>query len=235
MVGRAGALYELQLIDNEIDDKRSTLVRLERQLDEKGELLSAQRKLAEEEESLRKLRAELRRLELDLEDISSKIASTQAMLYGGEVTNPKELAGLQQESEYLKRRQSEVEDQVLETMAEAEEKESRLKLDQERLQRMEQEREAEQEELRRQADELRSRLASLEEGRNEALGPVPQEDLAVYEDLRGRKGGQAVALLEVGICQGCRVALPTSLIQKVRRGEDLVYCGSCQRVLNVLL
>lgn len=234
MVDRVGALYKLQLIDTETDEKRETLGRVESQLDQSEELLSARSKLAEEEQSLRKSRGKLRDLELDLEEISSKIASAQGMLYGGEITSPKELASLEQEIEYLKRRLSEVEDTTLETMAEVEGRESGLKVEEEHLQRMGQEWKAIQEDLRQQAQELRSRLMSLEGERKETLLAVSEQDLIVYEDLRRLKGGQAVALLDSGICQGCRVALPTSLVQKVRRGQDLVSCGSCQRILYSL-
>ncbi len=234
MVDRVEALYKLQLIDMEIDEKRETLSHVESGLDQDDELLSAQRRLAKAEEALRKSRSELRRFELDLQEISSKIASTQEMLYGGEITNPKELASLEQEIEYLKRRQSEVEDTTLETMAQVEENESRFRTGEQHFQRMEQEWQATQEDLHQQAEELRSRLESLKAQKDEAILVVPEEDVAVYEDLRRLRGGQAVALLEGGICLGCRVALPTSLVQKVRRGQDLVYCGSCQRILYYL-
>jgi predicted nucleic acid-binding Zn-ribbon protein len=234
MVSRVGALYELQILDTQTDEEREALSQVERQLDQNEELVSARRKLTEQEESLRKSRGQLRSLELDLEEISDKVASAQDMLYGGTVTNPKELASLEQEMEYLKRRQSEVEDKALEMMAEVEEKESRFVAAEERLQSMEEEWEAMQKALRQQAKELRARLASLRQEREQILLAVSKEDLVVYDDLRRRKGRQAVALLEGGICQGCRVALPTSLVQKVRRGHDLVYCGSCQRVLYSL-
>ena len=234
MVDRVGALHKLQLIDSELNEKTEALGQVESQLDQNEELLSARRKMAEEEGGLHKSRATLRHLELDLEEISSKIVSAQERLYGGEITNPKELASLEQEIEYLKRRQSEVEDKTLETMAEVEEKESGLKLEAECLGRREQEWEANQEDLRQQAQELSARLTSLQGERTETLLTVSEEDLTVYEDLRRLKGGQAVALLEGGICQGCRVALPTSLVQKVRRGQDLVTCGSCGRILYSL-
>jgi predicted nucleic acid-binding Zn-ribbon protein len=232
MAGRAAALYRLQLVDTEIEHAMAALARVEGQLGQDTELLAARRKLTEEEESLGKTRGKLRTLELDLDGILSKISSTQAALYGGEVTNPKELAGLQQEVEYLERHRSEMEDDILEAMADAEDATSHLQASQERLQRMEEDWNAEQEGLRRQAGELRARLAALKGERKEVLLPVSERDLAIYEDLRRQKGGQAVALLEGGICQGCRVALPTSLVQKVRRGQDLVQCGSCQRILN---
>lgn len=234
MASRVEALYRLELIDAEVAEKRDALAHMEMQLDEEEELLPSRRKQDEKGEALRKSRSRLRSLELDLEEISSKIASTEKMLYGGEVTNPKELAGLEQELEYLKRRQSDVEDRTLVMMAEVEEMEGGFKEGKEFLERTERAWEAAQGNLHREAEELRSRLMALEGERRERLLTVSKEDLSAYEDVRRQKGGQAVAVLEKGICQGCRVALPTSFVQKVRLGQDLVYCGSCQRLLYSL-
>ncbi len=234
MVNRAEALYRLQKIDTDLNGSRDALSRVEGQLAQNGELLAARRKLTEAEDRLQTLRGKLRNMELDLEGILSKIFSAQEMLYGGEITSPKELASLEQEIEYLRRQQSEVEDRTLETMAEVEEKESRLQMEEEGLRRREREWKGIQEDLGQQVQELRSHLASLEGERKEILLTVSEHDIAVYEELRDLRRGEAVALIEGGICQGCRVALPTSLVQKVRRGQDLVSCSSCGRILYSL-
>lgn len=234
MVSRVEALYRLQLIDTETAETKQALADIESQSEESEGLVYARRKLAEGEEALRELRGELRGLELDLKEIASKIEATQEVLYGGRITNPKELAGLEQELDYLERRQSDVEDETLERMAEVEEKEESLVETRVDLERMEREWEARRDELRQRAEELRSRLTSLQRERERALLEVSEGDLSIYLDLRRRKGGEAIALVEDGICQGCRVALPTGLVQKVHRGEDLVYCGSCRRILHSL-
>lgn len=234
MISRVEALYNLQLIDVEVDEKRRALAQIEVQLEENAELLSARRKVAGEEDRLREPRAELRTLELDLEGIASKIVGTKEVLYGGRVTNPKELAGLERELEYLERRQSDIEDKTLEAMAKVEDREASSRESDEHVRRLEREWEAMQGDLRRRAGELESRLEALEKERGRAFLDVCEEDLSAYEDLRRRKGGQAIALLKNGICQGCGLALPTSLAQKVRRGQDLVFCGSCERILHSL-
>lgn len=232
MVSRIEALYNLQLIDTETEEKRGALDHIEAQLQERAELLSARDKLAEEEDRLRLTRAELRPLEMDLQQIASKIESTKEALYGGRVTNPKELAGLEQEVEYLKRRESDVEDKALHAMGEAEDREASFRGAEEHVQRLEREWEAMQSDFGRRAEELRSRLATLAEERGRAVLDVSEVDLSVYEDLRRRKGGQAMAVLKDGVCQGCGLALPTSLVQKVRRSQDLVFCGGCERILH---
>lgn len=231
MAGGVEDIYKLQLIDGELDEKRDTLRSVESQLKDSQEVLAVRRAVRDREEALSEQRRELRGLEMDLEEISTKISAAEGALYGGEVTNPKELAGMEQELDYLRRRQSIVEDDALLVMAEVEEREESLKTAQERLTSTEQEWEALRGELRKDDEELRSRLVVLEAERAEITKKIPEKNLAAYTSLRRQRSGQAVALLENGICQGCRVALPTSVVQRVRRGDEVVYCGSCQRIL----
>jgi predicted nucleic acid-binding Zn-ribbon protein len=231
MSGRAEAIYRLQLLDTQIEDKRATLRAVEEQLGDDDELVGARRAAAEDEENVRRSRSQLRELELDLEELSSKISSAEDSLYGGEVTNPKELASMQRELNYLRLRQSKVEEETLSAMSALDERERMLKAAQKRLAAAEEGWEELQLRLHAEAEELRSRVSAFEAEREEIAKEIPQKDLSVYESLRRQKAGQAVALLENGICQGCQVALPTSMAQKVRRGSEMVQCGSCQRIL----
>jgi predicted nucleic acid-binding Zn-ribbon protein len=231
VVGRIEALYRLQSVEMEIDETRATLDDIQSRLEANGVLAPAQQELQENEEKLRDSRGRLRDLELDLEQLAAKIASTEETLYSGQVTNPKELAGLDQELDYLRRRRSEVEDETLVAMDQAETTEAQYKAAESRLQNVERQWDETQGQLRQEAEELRSRLTALEVEKKHCLSIIPKEDLSIYENRRRRTGGQAVAILKGGICQGCRVALPTSVVQQVRRGQDLVYCGSCQRIL----
>jgi predicted nucleic acid-binding Zn-ribbon protein len=42
-----------------------------------------------------------------------------------------------------------------------------------------------------------------------------------------------VAHVERGMCKGCRITLPMSVLQKARAGVGLVQCVSCERILLV--
>ncbi len=231
VITRVQAIYKLQLIDDEMEAKADNLRAIEDQLDSKEELLAARRAVQGREAALRESRSQLRDLELHLEQVLSKVSAAKNALYGGEVTNPKELAGIEQEVEYLARRQSVLEDDALAAMAEVEEREDHWEAAEEGLTRTQGIHEASQLVLRQEAEEMRNRLSSLTVEREGILAAISSKDLAIYDGLRVQRRGQAVALLENGICQGCRVALPTSLVQRVRRGTELVQCGSCQRIL----
>jgi predicted nucleic acid-binding Zn-ribbon protein len=231
MTGRVEAIYRLQSIDNEMDEKADALRAIEDQLERNDELLAARKSVLREEEALRDSRATLRDMELELQQVSGKVSSTAKALYGGEVTNPKELAGMEQELEYLRRRQDGLEEDALVVMAAVEDRAEELKGAEERLAQVQELHEAAQVDLSEEAESLRRRLRALAEEREEIIKAVSSRDLSTYEGLRAQRGGQAVALLEDGICQGCRVALPTGLAQRVRRGTELVQCASCQRIL----
>jgi len=231
VITRVQAIYKLQLIDDEMEAKADNLRATEDHLDSKEELLAARRAVQGREAALRESRSQLRDLELHLEQVLSKVSAAKNALYGGEVTNPKELAGIEQEVEYLARRQSVLEDDALAAMAEVEEREDHWEAAEEGLTRTQGIHEASQLVLRQEAEEMRNRLSSLTVEREGILAAISSKDLAIYDGLRVQRRGQAVALLENGICQGCRVALPTSLVQRVRRGTELVQCGSCQRIL----
>jgi hypothetical protein len=85
---------------------------------------------------------------------------------------------------------------------------------------------------------LTSERAALEE-KAQALGAQRQQQsaaiapalLSQYEFLRKAHQGRAVASVERGMCTGCRLALPTGELQRVRAGIELVICNSCGRIL----
>ncbi len=232
-MNRTHLLYRLQTIDLEIGDGRRRLEEVEAGLGESEELHRAQRALQRAENELNRWRATLRDLELETRSLTAKIASVEERLYGGRVTNPKELANLQNEVSYLKRRKSELEDRQIEAMVEVEEHEAEVDSKRASLAQIEAEWSQTQERLTAERGELERRLAHLKEERAKLEGMIGAEDLALYGELCSRKGGRAVALLKGGACQACGVTLPTSQVQQARSGNALSFCSSCQRILYV--
>ncbi|HID87698.1 MAG TPA: hypothetical protein EYP55_10035 [Anaerolineae bacterium] len=233
LVSRTESLYRLQTLDLEIIEKTGRLQEVEASLGESEALREARRSLQAEEQRLAELQRRLRRQDLDLRSLTSKIATEEEKLYGGRIKNPKELAGIQEEVRYLKRNRSELEDAMLETMLEIEDVEAEVAARRERLQEIEAEWKQRQAGLREEEAALRARLARLEGERRALRASIDDQDLAIYKELRRKKGGRGVALLVGGLCQGCGVTLPTSKVQEVRRSQDLAFCSNCGRILHV--
>ena len=230
-MNRSHQLYRLQTIDLEISDGKRRLEEVEAGLGESEELRQARRALQKAEDELNRWRTTLRDLELETKSLTAKITSVEERLYSGRISNPKELANLQDEVSYLKRRRGELEDRQIEAMVEVEEHEAEVDSKKASLAQIEADWTQTQKQLTEERSELGERLAHLKKERVKLESTIGAEDLALYGDLCSRKGGQAVALLKGEVCQTCRMTLPTSQVQQVRSGDSLSFCSSCQRIL----
>ncbi|MFQ6057616.1 MAG: zinc ribbon domain-containing protein [Anaerolineae bacterium] len=232
-MSRAQSLYRLQSLDLEFEEKVGRLREVEAGLGESEALREARRALLAEEQRLAELQKRLRRQDLDLKTLSSKITAEEEKLYSGRIRNPKELAGIEEEVRYLKRYRSELEEEMLETMLDIEDVEAKVAAKGEKLRGIEAQWEQEQAHLREERAALQARLAELRAQRRALRASIASPDLLIYEELRRKKGGRGVALLVGELCQGCGVTLPTSQIQQARQSQDLAFCSNCGRILYV--
>ncbi len=72
----------------------------------------------------------------------------------------------------------------------------------------------------------------LDAERKQRMGSdVSVSILEQYEKLLGAREGQAMAMLEGRVCQGCHVNVPNNLYVRLARATELVICPSCGRIL----
>jgi predicted nucleic acid-binding Zn-ribbon protein len=224
-------LYVLQEMDIEIQAKQDTLVDVETRLGESEELEETRREVEEQRHRLREAQKKQREAEWTVEEVRVKIQPLEKKLYGGTVKNPKELVGLQQDVDSLKARQRELEDHELEAMSAVEEVERALAEAERRLLDLGARWQAEQESLRQQREVLQREIQEAERRRSGQGATIDAEAMRQYETLRALHQGRAVAKVERGICQACRITLPMHVLQRARRGNHLVQCTSCERIL----
>lgn len=76
-------------------------------------------------------------------------------------------------------------------------------------------------------------LATVEEGRGDAVAGLPGELLALYDKLRASKNGVGAAELRARECGGCRLSLDPAEIARIRATADdqVIRCEECQRIL----
>lgn len=226
-------LYELQEVDLEIDAKRETLSEVLSRLGESEVLDEVRLSLARVEEKLVELQRTQKEVEREVEDLQAKAAMATDKLYGGTVKNPKELTSLQGQLSNFKRKMGDGDDKTLDIMSEVEAAQKEVSLKRNEVTKIEEEWQAEQASLSQEQTELSVALTTLEPRRKELASRLDTLSLELYEALRQKRQGRAVAKLERGMCQGCRIALPMSELQRARMGQELVQCGSCERILYV--
>ncbi len=224
-------LYDLQLIDLDMDAKKAALADVTDRIGQSEALDEARAAVAEEEDRLAGLERERRERESESEDLQAKAAVAEDKLYGGSIKNPKELSSIQEQLKNYHAKIKDLDDKTLNIMEEIEAVEHALAARRDELVKMEQEWQAEQESLRREQSELSAMLSELEGKRNELASRIEKDILDLYHALRHKRQGKAIAKVEQGICQGCRIALPMSELQRVKTGQNIVQCGSCERIL----
>jgi predicted nucleic acid-binding Zn-ribbon protein len=229
--GPAEQLFHLQGTDTGVEQASKAISQLEKQVADNSVLTRARTILARAEQQQTELTNRQRELEMDDADLSAKVKTIEGQLYGGKVGNPKELANLQHEADILKAKLNTVEDGVLEVMERLEKAGVAVTKSRASLKTTEaaeqQNKQAFGAELKTQQD----RLAALTLTRAGLVGDIEPALLSRYDRLRAAKG-LAVAAVERGICQGCRVALFDGQMRQVRAGH-LVSCDNCGRYLHL--
>jgi predicted nucleic acid-binding Zn-ribbon protein len=233
MTKRARVLYALQQIDSRLAREKRRYREVQRQLGESEALKETRAAFKEAEDKLSEARGRLRDHELETEGVAEKLRQTDERLYSGRVRNPKELSDLQQESEYLKRRRSALEEETLEEMMAVEGLAAQAKTHRERYATVEAAWRSENAELSAEYDILREGLTELLTKRKALVPHISETDMAEYDALRRLRGGIAVAPVRNDTCQVCHVQVPMRDVERARDSDTLMYCSGCERILYV--
>jgi len=233
-MSRTRDLYDLQKTDDELQRVSRRLKEIAAALGKSNEVTRARKRLTDAEEHLAKCRAQARDLDLEVRGVNQRIETNEQRLYGGRVTNPKELANLQKDTASLKRWREKKEDELLEALVAEEEAETDLSQAQTNLGQITTSWEAGQEELGAERSQFESRREELAQHRDSLIASIAADDIATYQALRQRKTGRAVAAVKDGICEGCRMPPPTIQVQQAEAGETLVFCNNCGRILHIV-
>lgn len=228
-------LLDLQAADTFLAQqvhRRTTLPELGAiaQRSERGAAL--QHDVVDAETQLSDIAGEQRRLENEVDAVRTRASRDEQRLEAGGLPS-KELERLQHELTTLARRQSTLEDELLEVMEQREQIETSLAeftsqrslLDSESTQLGE----------ARDAAFAEIDAASTERGvqREAIASELPEDLLALYERARAHGGGIGAAMLRQRRCEGCHIELPGSELASVRAADPdaVVRCENCRRIL----
>ena len=224
-------LYGLQEIDLKLVEAETRRDSLQSKLVDRSEMQASAERLERLEKRSGELSARSRAFERLVAEVEQTLARLDDRLYGGGVTNPQQLAAAQEERAFTSARKKEAEDQLLETMIDLDELEPALAEARETAARLQEDRPELERAWRKQQEETEAQIESLRTDREALLPTMPANLLPLYDSLRKSKSGRAMALVERGTCQGCRLSLTTQETQRARSGQQIVQCSSCGRIL----
>ncbi|MDG2306399.1 MAG: C4-type zinc ribbon domain-containing protein [Candidatus Binatia bacterium] len=147
------------------------------------------------------------------------------------IRNDKELEAAQREIDGLKELSSRHEEELYTVLEQTESVEGGLKAIEEELQAIVDRAQAHADETKGLIGTLNKEIASEEAERERIAALLKPNVRRRYETVFSRRAGLAVVEMVRDICIGCNMSIPPQMANDIRKGNSLIDCPSCQRIL----
>jgi uncharacterized protein len=184
------------------------------------------------ETRIAELATDQRRLESEVEVVRNRRSRDEDRLRRGGVP-AKELDGLQHEVASLLRRQSTLEDELLEIMEQREQADTDLTAVNDRRAAVVADRSVAETNRDAALTDITTRMADLSAERGVLAADLPPDLLALYERLGAQHGGVGAAALRQRRCEGCHIELSGTELSSARTAapDEVLRCENCRRIL----
>jgi predicted nucleic acid-binding Zn-ribbon protein len=222
-------LIELQGVDSElaqleaqqgaIPDRRATLSQ---------ERADWEAKVAEAGEALRDAEGRQRQAEADLADQQALVQRLEGQQF--QVKTNDAYTALLREIDHAKQAISDCETKILESMETIEEATARLAEAESEAAESGARIDAEEKALDVHEKDVLEKLESVRSRREGMATGVESGLLAQYTRI-ARRRSPAIAIVAGEMCTGCRVNIPPQSYIEILKGETIITCGNCHRIL----
>lgn len=225
-------LIALQNVEIEIFKAQEGLKELPKDISEIESIMNARRRsldaadeeIASHEQRKAPLEAELKENQAILDAADARIKRIK--------TN-KEFLALQREIDLAKKRKADIEEQILSIMDKIEKKSAERERIRASFETDKDILEERKEKVLGQMKELEAVLTEYQ-GKDKSLRKIVEPSLlSKYDRIKQGKKGLAVVECHDGVCRGCHMHIQPQLYNELVRGDRLIICPSCQRMLFV--
>ncbi|MBV8729722.1 MAG: hypothetical protein JO336_07925 [Acidobacteriia bacterium] len=223
-------IIQIQDIDTRLAELAREITALPKHIAEiERKLVAHERKLEADRAALSANQKERKQCEGDAQTQEQKISKLKDQMLQAKTNE--QYRAFQNEIEYCEKEIRRLEDRILELMGESEPLDKNVKAAEAALKAEKAQVESEKQEARKRtaADEAASRQLSEERARIAAQ--ISPSTMSQYE--RARKPGKGIGVAEIaeGRCSACHMAVRPQFFQELRRGDKVMACESCHRIL----
>jgi predicted nucleic acid-binding Zn-ribbon protein len=147
---------------------------------------------------------------------------------------PDEYTAAIREADAARKQISAFETQILEQLEQLEQAEASLNERAAEIASMNSDREAKLKAFDDESGTIADRLVTARKEREEVFASLPKQLSALYSRIGARiRDGVAVAEARNRSCSACFMSLRPQMMAEIRRGEDIITCDNCGRILYV--
>jgi len=221
----------LQALDRKIASLQNEIATLPKHIAEIEKRLEAHtRRLEADRAAIAANQRERKKLEGDVQVHQQKASKLKDQML--EAKTNEQYRAFQHEIAYAEGEARKAEDKILDLMEQSEPLEKNLKTAEMALQKEQQHVEGEKKRARERTSADQKELGEIVAERTSVAGQMDPKLYAHYERIRKKTKNTAVADATDGRCDACQIALRPQFFQDLRRGDQVMFCESCGRMLT---
>jgi predicted nucleic acid-binding Zn-ribbon protein len=224
----AQLLLEYQRLVERERALREDVSQLESRIAADPEVTTLEETLVGKREAQQAVALRLRESDLERETHRTKLRSREKELMSGRIRNPTDLMQMSDEVKHMKTSFAEEEEVQLRLMEEAEMADDEVRETIKQLEEAQRRAAAEQPALKKELESQQADLNAVEAERDQIWSQVPSAAQTAFTRVRVRP---VVAKVERNQCQVCHVTVTSSGMQMLRKGDEIVHCENCGRIL----
>lgn len=225
-------LLDVQALDTQIDrllEERESLPELEAYRAVHEKLTALESELDHARVDLRELELALDKAEGELELLEIKLDEHETRLFGGGMS-ARETEHMRLEVQSLKGQKDALEEKVIRLLEQVDPVKEKVGNLESQIEEQSAEKGELESSIKEQWKRIDAEIARKEERKSEAIAPIGDDLLELYEKLRTIKEGVAIASFDHGVCGGCHMALSPAEREEAF-ADELPRCVHCRRLL----
>jgi predicted nucleic acid-binding Zn-ribbon protein len=223
-------LIDLHELDREIFELTQDLNRLPLELtDSQQKMAALEAERASHLQGLEDLKKQLREMEAEVSDLEEGIKASRGRLM--DIGKELELKAMLKEIAFREDQRDQKETRVLELLDQVEALNQVIAEQEEALQTLKTAYDRRSAEVLAQVEQLEKQRAALVAKRESLRLGLPTQLLKRYEFILRRHNGSAICGVRAGVCLGCHLNILPQQYIDLQKGEEVIQCPHCQRIL----
>jgi hypothetical protein len=221
----------LQALDRKVASLEDEIARLPKYIaDIEKKLESHKRKLEADQAALAANQRDRKKLEGDIQVHEQKVSKLKEQMLGAKTNE--QYKAFQNEIAYAEGEIRKAEDRILDLMEQSEPLEKNVKAAQEQLKEEQQHVDREKAAAHARTASDREQLAARQNDRKAIVAEMTPSFYNEYERIRKKTKNTPIADATEGRCSACQIALRPQFFQDLRKGDKIMQCESCGRILT---
>jgi predicted nucleic acid-binding Zn-ribbon protein len=220
----------LQILDDRAAELTKEIAALPKHIAEiEKKLEGHQRRLEHDRAAMVANQKDRKRLEGEIQASEQKISKLKTQMM--EAKTNEQYRAFQHEIDFCQQEIGRHEDRILELMTESDPLEKAVKAAEAALSTEKKQVEDEKAKARERTAADQKEIDLLTQERKKILAEMDSKIASEYERIRKGRAGVAIAEVVQGRCSKCNMLLRPQFLQELKRGDAIMVCESCRRML----